>query len=156
MLKIFAIPLGVFMFYPIALGFKIYYAIETHQPVIREDYYQVTQEYDKFLKENNTGNRLVESPILNEDTYKAELGEVVLPFKVLDTESNKPVTGAEVKLHLSRMATVNEDINGSCTTDDSGECKLALNIIKKGPWEFHVSSKDPGGAYSKLVTYTIK
>ncbi len=153
LIKILALPFAIFMVYPIALGFKIYYALETHQPEIPRNML-VEYNYDKYKHDQNTGNRRIDSSLLTDDSGKVAFnaGENKIPVSFIDTESGKPVEAAKIFILFSRKATTNQNQEGSCATDVNGKCTLSINLPGKGYWDIEITGQDDGGK-ATVVTH---
>lgn len=159
LVRIFMLPLLIFMVYPIALGFKIYYAVDTNQPEIEGDHYLIRTDYNAYLKKMNTGNRELVSPIYGEnDSIKSDgikVGSNEIPFQYTDKETGKGISGAEISLMISRTATNNQDHHFKCTTDESGQCQMNVELPANGEWEWHISGNDGGGHAALYKTVTV-
>lgn len=168
-LKLFSGAGALFLTLLIALGFKIYYALDTHQPVLTDDYYEVGRDFDEHLRKNrNPRDRSLESPALetNEAGQTAALkrGVNLVPVEYSRKAAHAgaaadrakaggstspgpagPIAGAQVSLILSRRATVNDDISARCVTDARGQCDLRVVIPSGGYWEGRFQATDPVG-----------
>lgn len=154
LLKILAIPFALFLTYPIALGFKIYYALETHQPEIPRDI-RVEYNYDQYKHSENTGNRVVDTILLNSSKTSLHIGDNEIKVSVTNKEDGKPVVNGVVKVEISRKATTIGGASATCKTDDGGNCTLTLKIPEKGYWDALVVAEDPAGKFTRLTNFTI-
>lgn len=157
LLKILAIPFLLFLTYPIALGFKIFYALETHQPEIEGDHYTINMDYDQFLKNENTKNRSLKSPILQEEDGELQInagflkqGSNEIPFQYESKEDQSPVEGGSVEIRLSRPATTNQDQIFQCKTDSAGKCSIQVPLNATGSWDLLLQASDPGGKFTRF------
>ncbi len=159
MLKIFALPFGIFLFYPVALFFEIRYAIDTDQPVMDKDYYEVGSHYDTYMKEQNTGDRILLSSLLKEEDGGVTQGEnkIRVEFRTLKGEKpDVPVEGGTITLRLERPATVEQSQEISCTTDSGGHCNLLFHLEHGGSWEMKLKGQDArGGAFTRMRRITV-
>lgn len=163
MIKIFSGLGGLFMCLLIALGFKVFYAIKTNQPVLRKDYYETGRRYDRYLKSaRNTANRQLKSPLFK--GFKS--GNVAMYnnlspgqnfIQVLYSSNNSQgIANADVHLHLGRRSTTNQDIDGKCVTNNLGKCSISLIIPATGYWEGALSAKDSNGRYTLRGSFIVK
>ncbi|MEQ9365525.1 MAG: FixH family protein [Leptospirales bacterium] len=144
----------------IALGFKIYYALDTHQPVMTGDYYEIGRDFDGYRrKQANAPDRRLESPVLVADAKPGgaalKRGVNLVPVEYRQVGGDVPgravagaIAGARVSLTLSRRATVNEDISAGCMTDARGRCELRVLIPRGGYWEGRLQATEAGGETS--------
>ena len=154
MLKIFSGLGALFACLLIALGFKIYYALATDQPVLRADYYETGRRYDNYVKNNaNTKNRKLHSPMFDRVQYPhipvkgfLRQGKNRLPVRYTNAEG-QGVAAAKVQLRLGRRATNREDFATTCTTDATGRCTLQFALPHSGYWEGTLRAEDAKGRF---------
>lgn len=156
LMKILMVPAIIFMFYPIALGIKVYFALSTNQPMMEENYYDIGRDFDTHRKAANSGNRDLISPYLAAD-YQLLAGLVRIPVQVIQKgeQDGVPVEGAKVSFRISRPATMNQDRTFHCITDAAGKCSLVTDIPPGGKWETTIASRDPGGSFTHMKTFEI-
>ncbi len=149
--KLFSGAAALFCCLLIALGFKIYYALDTHQPVLTGDYYEIGRNFDEYRRKNrNTENRRLDSPVLLDARQAARVqlqrGVNLVPVEYRRTgAAAAPVVGARVSFKLSRRATVNDDVQAGCLTDQQGRCELRLEIPGSGYWEGSLEALEADG-----------
>jgi hypothetical protein len=148
--KMLTLPFFIFLTLPIAFGIKIYYALKTHQPIMDDNYDVINRDYDTYAKDLNQHNRIVESPLTEAAEKFLRSGENNIPFRVLNSADKKPVKGSVVKVRFSRPATVNQDSHGECTTDEKGECSIAISLAATGPWEIKLQTHDDTGSFFEV------
>ncbi|MCR9141807.1 MAG: FixH family protein [bacterium] len=157
LMQLFGGAAALFCTLLIALGFKIYYALDTHQPVMTGDYYEIGRNFDEYRRKNRSAvDRSLSSPVLGA-TGEAESralkpGENLIPVVYQATPGSnasagrgEAIAGARVSLSLSRRATVNQDVSAECLTDERGRCQLRLFVPGGGYWEGRLRAADPEG-----------
>lgn len=154
MVKIFSL-LGIpFLMLLIALSFKIYYALNTHQPVLDKNYYEKGLKYESYKKATaNSKNRVLLSDLITpeDNPHNPIMKKLISGMNdvhiIYTNNSKKPVPGAKISLELSRRATVNDNIHATCNTGPSGGCTLKFNITHQGYWEGWIKATDPDGQF---------
>lgn len=141
--KLFGLMGAIFSTLLIALGFKFYYALSTHQPPMTASSYEVGKDFQKHLEETrDSENRSLRV------RFPAELQDrpLRLSFSYATAAPEfKPVQGAVIKVDASRRATTEGSFQKECTTNASGECVIEMAPAFPGRWEVHVFAKDAEG-----------
>ena len=174
MFKVFAGVAGLFLTLVIALGFKIYYALKTDQPVMTGEYYEIGRNFDEYRERTrNQSDRALSSPAIpsanarssDRQTAYLRTGVNRVPVSYIRTPTGSaepspaagPIDRATIALVLSRKATVNQDVSGECVTDASGTCELQITIPRGGYWEgrFQATESTGGGRFVVRRIYDI-
>ena len=163
MIKIFAGLGSLFACLLIALGFKIYFAVKTYQPVLNEGYYETGRLYDQHLKKiANSRDRRLSSPLFADFKAvhipikdKLKIGENYIPVKYTN-QNQIGINNAKVIFQLGRRATNNQNLEASCTTNQDGQCEIRIQIPAKGYWEGGIFIRDAMGQYSKRGSFIAK
>jgi len=154
MVKIF-VPLGLlFLTLVIALAVKFYYAFSTEESVMTGDYFEVGRDYDAYVRNQNTGNRILRADFIDRPgTLHSGSNNLEL---TISSPDKKPVSGAAVLVQLTRKATVRGIISARCTTDTAGRCPFSVNIPGTGDWDLEIISSDAGGKLKFLQRINIR
>ncbi|MCB1316947.1 MAG: FixH family protein [Leptospiraceae bacterium] len=152
LLKWFGGAAALFSTLLIALAFKFYYALSTNEPVMTENYYEVGLNYDEYrARHANSPDRLLSGTVLQDKDARLNRGanEFNFVYQKKDNRENAPLSGAKINLRFTRPATVNQDIEGNCVTDQTGSCRIALQIGGMGYWQIIATAEDAeGGRYT--------
>ena len=163
--KLFGGAAALFCTLLIALSFKIYYALETHQPVMTGDYYEIGRNFDEYRRNHqNSADRSLESPLLEKPAanvlyhpaLRAGANSVPVLYRQADSAQNRPLAGAQIQFVLSRKATVNDDVSARCVTDQSGRCELNFALPSGGYWEGRLEAVDETGRVLERRVYEIE
>ena len=138
---------GIFCCLLVALSFKIYYAISTHQPTLADNYYEIGRNYDRYLEKNTTSeNRRLSVEAAGPGRYAVRYTDA----------GGAGIAGARFQARVSRRATLNNDQQAGCETDASGQCQIAINFSHKGYWEARFLARDDAGQALAYETYFVR
>ena len=165
--KLFGGAAALFCTLLIALSFKIYYALETHQPVMTGDYYEIGRNFDEYRRNHqNSADRSLQSALLEKPAqnmlYHPALRTGTNSVSVLyqqapaDQAQQRPLAGAQIEFVLSRKATVNDNVSARCVTDQSGRCELNFALPAGGYWEGRLEAIDDNGRILERRVYEIE